>query len=232
MIQKRIDDTGMKHRLLNATTITASIPKKRGQGHLHQRQPIILLRLVVYIPFIMKENNGRAARRRLQRQLCIIIAVFALLIVVLTILGVGNDGRVVPVTRENLEQIRRQSAEFIRNRKHGGPLSKANQQQRHRLDPNSGAEEFDEVVDEAEIMERILTARYNLVDLHIVESEVRSAPSHTYAGVYGTFCELDFAQHKRDPSSGTFFVLARSAIFLVFVAPARVGMRVFLSPRF
>jgi hypothetical protein len=156
----------------------------------------------------MKENNGRAARRRLQRQLCIIIAVFAVLIVVLTILGVGNDGRVVPVTRENLDHIRRQSAEFIRNRKHGGPLSSKanNQQQQHRLDPKGGsaAAEFDEIVDEAEIMERILTARYNLVDLHIVESEVRSAPSHTYAGVYGTFCELDFSQHKRDPSSGTF----------------------------
>ena len=56
----------------------------------------------------------------------------------------------------------------------------------------------------AEILEKILSAQYNLVDLHVVEDEVLRSPANSYAGVYGSFCELDFSQHKEDPSSGTY----------------------------
>eukprot|EP00980_Cylindrotheca_fusiformis_P026953 scaffold18138_cov128-Cylindrotheca_fusiformis.AAC.19 len=54
---------------------------------------------------------------------------------------------------------------------------------------------------EPEMLEKILEAEINLVDLEVIEEEMlRSHPS-SYAGVYGHFCQLNFAVHKEDPAA-------------------------------
>ena len=53
-------------------------------------------------------------------------------------------------------------------------------------------------------LDLILSASIHLIDIQVEESEVGAFDNdHTYAGVYGTFCELDFSLQKQDPSSGT-----------------------------
>ena len=53
-------------------------------------------------------------------------------------------------------------------------------------------------------LDLILSASVHLIDIQVEESNVGASDNdHTYAGVYGTFCELDFSLQKQDPSSGT-----------------------------
>ena len=58
--------------------------------------------------------------------------------------------------------------------------------------------------DEAQVLEMILSAEIHLVDLHVEQEEVMRSPPNSYAGVYGSFCQLDFSIHKKDPSSGEY----------------------------
>ncbi|CAB9506936.1 HSPB (Heat shock 27kDa) associated protein 1 [Seminavis robusta] len=53
--------------------------------------------------------------------------------------------------------------------------------------------------------ERILAADLNLVDIEVVSRELRQAPSDSYAGIYGIFCKVNWAAHKKDPSSVPMF---------------------------
>jgi hypothetical protein len=52
-------------------------------------------------------------------------------------------------------------------------------------------------------LDLILSASVHLIDIQVEESKLGEFDNdHTYAGVYGTFCELDFSLQKQDPSSG------------------------------
>jgi hypothetical protein len=58
-------------------------------------------------------------------------------------------------------------------------------------------------------LDLIISASIHLIDIQVEESEQQVDEElfdndHTYAGVYGTFCELDFSLQKQDPSAGTY----------------------------
>ena len=146
----------------------------------------------------LKENDGRAARRKLNRQLLIVFTFCVTLVVVLTFLGGLGDGD------SSSNKLRRASADFVDKVQGSGRRRRP-----HSMNGRAGGAADDDggyQEDKAAIMEKILSAQYNLVDLHVVEDEVLRSPPNSYAGVYGSFCELDFSQHKEDPSSGVYIV--------------------------
>ena len=137
----------------------------------------------------MKGNDGRAARRRsLKRILVGISTVFLVLLVRYILTTTQND----PVsTTKKLSMLR-----------NGGAKDSVNKAREFRKElEHSYANEHDE----GQRLQQILEAKIHLVDLEVVEEELMQAHPSTYAGVYGHFCQLNFAAHKKDPSAGTLF---------------------------
>ena len=161
----------------------------------------------------MKENDGRAARRKLNRQLVIVFSTCALSVIVIALLGgfsstSGSGG----VGTTNVSQKLRKASEDYIVGKMTDPLNR--RRYRRRPSPNAvddgsnnneeGEEGGGDYADKAKIMAKVLKAELHLVDLSIKEDEVLRSPSNSYSGVYGIFCELDFSKHKEDPSSGAY----------------------------
>ena len=48
----------------------------------------------------------------------------------------------------------------------------------------------------------LLSAHVHLIDIHSDSDVMSEAPEDTYAGITAEFCTLNFALHKKDPSSG------------------------------
>ena len=136
----------------------------------------------------MKGNDGRAARRKLTRQLAFIVGGFVILLAILTFLGVG--GR----RGNNLRDSAKASLARIRD---SSAYAKASEFR------NDLRNQFKEK-HEGQILEEILSGYLHLVDVQVVEEELLSAPPNSYAGVYGTFCRLDWSMHKKDPSAGAY----------------------------
>lgn len=116
-------------------------------------------------------------------KLIIVISSFAVLIGFLTILGFGRS-------KDTL--LRNAAATMIKK--------KDQRQQGWREDMH---DQFLDK-DESQVLEMILSAEIHLVDLHVDQDEVMRSPPNSYAGVYGSFCQLDFSIHKKDPSSGEY----------------------------
>ena len=136
----------------------------------------------------MKGNTGKARRQRTQRQILAIVASFCLLIVLLELMGYGKIGK---ASRSKLRQSYQGS--------------KAKFQDRFsQMKAGRGGRSSNDDLDESQILEMILSAEIHLIDLNSKPDEMMKAPSNSYAGVYGTFCKLDFDLHKRDPSSSKF----------------------------
>ena len=141
----------------------------------------------------MKENNGRGARRKLIRRLTFIIAPFVVLFGFLTLIGFGRFRR---------QQLR----SAVQGEKYGhaglggggggGGLGASTSWKQKLQKQFVRAKESD-------VLEQILSAQLHLVDLHIEQAEVARSPSDSYEGVYGSFCQVDFSLHKKDPSRGT-----------------------------
>jgi hypothetical protein len=136
----------------------------------------------------MKGNNGKGHRKKLMGKLIMIVSSFAILIGFLTIIGYG---------RSKGKLLRKAAADtVISHKKNSRPQFQQQQGWREDMqDQFLGKDEF-------EVLEMILSADIHLVDLHVDQEEVMRSPSNSYAGVYGSFCQLDFSIHKKDPSSG------------------------------
>ena len=141
----------------------------------------------------MKENDGQAARRILVKKLGVVLMVFMILIGFLYMIDQRYEGI------------------------HGGSAQGAARQslfnklrQRHRTNY-----EFQRNIEMRPEYTLILSAELTLVDIEIVRRELqRSSTFHeeeSYAGVYGIFCKVNFAVHKKDPSAGTSW--SRTATF-------------------
>lgn len=59
--------------------------------------------------------------------------------------------------------------------------------------------------DEAQVLQDVLAAKLQLIDLTVVEEELLRAPANSYAGVYGKFCKIDWTVRKKDPSAVPMF---------------------------
>ena len=146
----------------------------------------------------MKGNDGRAARKKLTRQLAFIVGGFVILLAVLTFLGVGGKkgnlrDSASAYAKDHLARIRDTAAKASDFRN-----DLRNQfKQRH----------------EGEILEEILSGHLHLIDLQVVEEELLSAPPNSYAGIYGVFCRLDWSLHKKDPSRGACAGATRATYF-------------------
>jgi hypothetical protein len=162
-----------------------------------------------------KENNGKAARRRTAKRLLALCG--CSLVLVITLMGFrGNSGN----------NINNGSVQFgfpmngQMPRRLGGPghrRHRSSHQQKHPTEPfdESGMDPHDVAVrfrqdlydqfeskDEIALLEDVLEARIHLVEIMGLEEEVVRSPKNSYHGVYGSFCRLNFAVHKENPSSG------------------------------
>jgi hypothetical protein len=133
----------------------------------------------------MKGNDGRAARRHLLRRLGLVLGTFGVCLSILVLLGVGG-GR--------FRQRKRRFALFDM-----GFRSQSEKKQQHafKLDTTPL------IANEQQVEQMILEASLHLVDLEVDYEELAYSPSDAYAGIYGRFCPLNFAAHKKNPTAGT-----------------------------
>ncbi|KAL3940825.1 MAG: hypothetical protein SGARI_000826 [Bacillariaceae sp.] len=169
-----------------------------------------------------KGNNGKAARRRTAKQLaCLTVCVVMVCSIVflcfrggggysgstkigIPMNGVGGGGRRLGGGgHKNKQQQRRAS-----HHRHQGDTSGSNLYDETDKDPHEVAVRFRQDLlqqaesrDEVQMLEDILEGRLNLVDIMSIDEELERSPEHSYAGVYGSFCKLNFAVHKANPSS-------------------------------
>lgn len=173
-----------------------------------------------------KENNGKAARRRATKKF-VLVAMCALLLtgaVLLCFRGSGGIDRLrfgIPMNGELPRRLglggNNNKHRHSRRRHHSkGEVPPAFDETG--MDPHDVAEryrqelmdQFDGAQDEIALLEDVVEARIHLVEIVGLEEEIIRAPKSSYAGVYGRFCRLNFAVHKENPSSGTFFFTCRS----------------------
>ena len=139
----------------------------------------------------MKENDGRGARRQRSRKLATFGSATLLFLITMWLMS--------PKGQTHREKGRAMAS---RLRKKSLPLMNAASQKLARQFRKDLETQYDDSVDEAELLQRALEAKIHLVDLHVVEEELLAAPSKSYAGVYGEFCRLNWKIHKDDPSGG------------------------------
>lgn len=127
-----------------------------------------------------KGNDGRAARRQLLRRIGLVLGIFGVCLSLLVLLGVGG------------RQRRRRRFAFLDM----GFRSPHEPQHPFQLDTAPL------ITNEKQVEEMILSAQLHLVDLEVDYEELAYSPSETYAGIYGRFCPLNFAAHKKNPTEG------------------------------
>jgi hypothetical protein len=68
----------------------------------------------------------------------------------------------------------------------------------------SGAKDgvVDVNLDDPNQLKPLLSGHVHLIDIQSDMDALSEAPEDTYAGITAEFCTLDFALHKKDPSSG------------------------------
>ena len=144
----------------------------------------------------MKGNDGRAARRKLIRRGLMLGSSLLGLVTVMVV------ARKILVA-QNPASSYGSSGRLLRDpgRRAGGAGSARQFRfSLHRQFSGSDKE------DEAQVLQDVLAAKLQLIDLMVVEEELLRAPSNSYAGVYGKFCKIDWTLRKRDPSAGTLVV--------------------------
>jgi len=136
-----------------------------------------------------KGNDGRAARRKLQKKL--ILAVTCVVTCVVTVWVVGGRG----ASNSSTEDALQLKARHLRPRGGGGLRSKQQQEEEPRQQD-----------DNADPLDRILSGELHLIEIHVNQKELGNDDDNSYSGgVYGTFCRLDWSLHKHDPSSYPMF---------------------------
>ena len=149
----------------------------------------------------MKGNDGRAARRKRIRQGLILgsslLGLVAVMVVARKIFVAQNPSLNYPYGYYGSSSSGAAAA--------GGAADSARQFRfsLHRQFSGSDKE------DEAQVLQDVLAAKLQLIDLMVVEEELLRAPPNSYAGVYGKFCNIDWTLRKRDPSAGTSVVALR-----------------------
>ncbi|KAL3932506.1 MAG: hypothetical protein SGBAC_010819 [Bacillariaceae sp.] len=143
----------------------------------------------------MKGNNGQAARKRtLHRMmfgggLCL-FGIGALLT------GLFSSSSADGTSHRQL--LRSDNVDKVKNAAH----KLQDKARKFRQDLHK---QHHEDFDEAEMIEKILEAEIHLVSLGLNEEELERSHPSSYAGIYGHFCKLNFAAHKKDPAAVPMF---------------------------
>ena len=176
-----------------------------------------------------KGNKGKGAANRRGKFLgCVLVAFVVLLSLVHVLLP---DSRLDTKVMHHAKQLRQKGADVgaiasaaaAAARKHGSTLG-----QKH---GNNNNQRQRSTFNKHEVAELIMQGKLNLVDIRPKHGELADAPEDTYDGIYGTFCRLNFAVHKEDPSSGTLFILISVFVICWFVAVYIIVFVVFHKDR-
>ena len=83
----------------------------------------------------------------------------------------------------------------------------------------SGKDRMIEVdLDDFAHLEPLLSAEVHLVDITMDFGTMNRASEKTYAGISAEFCQLDWAIHKKDPSSGELVVNEEASDVMLWVS--------------
>ena len=158
-----------------------------------------------------KENNGRAARRLLIQRLSIVLASFLVCLGCLHILGIGkaaaaannnrrggghNDKHIPHDILKDRSMVRRNG--FARNTKEHHSSHNTNGPDIVHVTFDT-SESTTTTADEIQLL--LLNAQVHLVD--IVSTDTDSPVTQNQ--IFGDFCTLNFAAHKKDPSAVPMF---------------------------
>ncbi|GKY96347.1 hypothetical protein MPSEU_000594400 [Mayamaea pseudoterrestris] len=147
----------------------------------------------------LKENNGRAARRKTMHRIgWIAVAFLVVLIILFKPFGGGSKAEEHRQRRQELAQRLRKFASEAVN---ANPIHAM--QQKLGSHDSSGTNAWKS--DTEEVLEQIVQARLHLVDIRSDTSSLSTAAKGDYSGVYGSFCRLDWSIHKQDPSATPMF---------------------------
>ena len=150
----------------------------------------------------MKENNGRAARKKFTRKLSTVLCVFLGAMGILLALehqftsrnNNNNNNNGAYEMEDGMPKKKRMSL-WNKLRKGGKQKAKSMLKLSEAATVHRTSQEFN----------RILLADLNLIDLEVDNRELRNAAEDSYDGVYGIFCKLNFQVHKDDPSAVPMF---------------------------
>jgi hypothetical protein len=154
----------------------------------------------------MKENNGRAARRKQARRMIWLaggsLTVCALILWLSSSSSSSfNSNNSNNSINNNKKQLRDTPTSRARQSLLNPQVTAASEKgAKFRKDLT--AQFFDH--DEGELLQDVLTGKLHLIDIEVVEEDLLRAPANSYAGVYGVFCKLEWELHKKDPSAGTY----------------------------
>jgi hypothetical protein len=133
---------------------------------------------------MVKENDGKRARKDLTRKILIILAAFG------TVIFVVYWVRERP---KNFERKRKQQQINHSQVKLGGsPIS---ERLRRRIPFGDSAWNPDK-----KVLDDIIHGRLTLSSLHIDQTAIGNSRDDGYQGVYAQFCKVDWSSHKEDPA--------------------------------
>lgn len=168
-----------------------------------------------------KGNKGKGAANRRGKFLASVLVAFVVLLMLVHVLL--PDSRLDTRVMHHAKQLRQKgatvgaiaSAAAAAARKHGSSNHLGQQHSNKKASGNNQQQQQRSTFNKHEVAELIMRGKLNLVELHTKHGELADAPEETYDGIYGTFCRLNFAVHKEDPSSGTYiFSLSVLSLFV------------------
>jgi hypothetical protein len=160
-----------------------------------------------------KGNDGKGARRRVTRQL-----LFAVGCVVIFSVGFFclSDQQKKKETNSSEGSRGLRDSKGLQKRKGRPGRDRGAADADQEMDPHEREvryrryliDQFESPEEELELLDDVLNGKLHLINIELVEKEMERASEDSYAGVYGSFCELNFAVHKANPSSGTSYASA------------------------
>jgi len=152
----------------------------------------------------MKENNGRAARRMQCRKIGLTLVICASILGFIEITGLGGPSSRQSRNEKRKQGNRRDYTFGILKRRRGMRKGISNMEMMisgNGHDNGSSSTSFVAPQTEKEKIDLILSASVHLVSIR----KTQQFKDDTYEGVIGTFCQIDWSLHKKDPSAHPMF---------------------------
>jgi hypothetical protein len=134
----------------------------------------------------LKGNNGRAKRRKLYRRIAIILCSFATVFFVMFLVKAPEDRNIHHTIRNSLRQ---RFGNTDTNNKAPQEVTASGTIPRHH-----------------DVLQQILRGEIHLVDISVHDPAlVHQSSEHSYAGLTGHFCRLEWHVYKNNPSAVAMF---------------------------
>ena len=155
---------------------------------------------------MVKGNDGKGARKKLAKQLALILGAFAAVLFVTSRVCQKRSSRLVQpsssLQHHHASSVVNSKAATVRDAIHNINQHPPRDGDRadNRLRRKKVAAEEEEWDPDQSLLDDIRQARVALVALHADQSALSTSKDGHYRGIYGQFCKIDWSSHKEDPA--------------------------------